>query len=133
MAQEWSQFRMDATHSGYNPKENQIGVGNVGAPQRAWTGATGADFASSPAVVNGVAYVGAYDGELHAFAAASGSPLWTAVDRRSRHGSPAVVNGVAYVRSRGNSVRVRRRGDHRLLGYSESLLAAVDRHHRRRL
>jgi outer membrane protein assembly factor BamB len=75
-----------------------------------WTGATGyvIEF-SSPAVANGVVYIGSADGNLYAFSAAgttncSGTPktcksLWTAAAGRSVVSSPAVANGVVYVGS----------------------------------
>jgi outer membrane protein assembly factor BamB len=64
---------------------------------------------SSPAVANGVVYVGSEDGKLYAFNAAgttncSGapktcSPLWSASAGTSVDSSPAVANGVVYVGS----------------------------------
>ena len=86
-----------------------ISPGNVSSLVTAWTGAIGSgSTSSSPAVVNGTAYIGSDDGTLYAFDASgttgcSGvpktcSPLWTA-----RGGfvesSPAVVQGVVYVGS----------------------------------
>lgn len=54
---------------------------------------------SAPAVANGVAYIGAADGGLHAFAAADGKPLWTSRTGGSIQSSPAVANRVVYVGS----------------------------------
>src|SRR5205807_9072111 len=97
---DWPSFRHDATHSGTNPDETTIGTGNVASLTTAWTGATGNLITSSPAVANGTAYVGAYDGKLYAFDAAgvtncSGapttcSPLWTGATGDYIHSSPAV-------------------------------------------
>jgi outer membrane protein assembly factor BamB/uncharacterized membrane protein YoaK (UPF0700 family) len=56
-------------------------------------------------VANGVAYIGAHDGKLYAFAvgcAAGGgicAPLWTGATGDSIHSSPAVANGVVYIGS----------------------------------
>jgi outer membrane protein assembly factor BamB len=65
--------------------------------------------ASSPAVANGVVYVGSDDGKLEAFDAngvsgCSGNPktcipLWTASAGSEVRSSPAVANGVVYVGS----------------------------------
>jgi outer membrane protein assembly factor BamB len=52
-----------------------------------------------PAVANGVVYVGAQDGNLHAYDAASGQELWTAPG--AGISIPAVANGVVYVGSGG--------------------------------
>jgi outer membrane protein assembly factor BamB len=72
----------------------------------AWTGATGgAIYYSSPAVANGVVYVGSEDGRLYAYAVgcASGGtcdPLWTgAITGSYMASSPAVATGVVYVGS----------------------------------
>ena len=86
-----------------------------------WTAATGATnypvTASSPAVANGVVYIGSYDHKLYAFDAAGGaanctgtapnrtcSPLWTAATGASIYSSPAVANGVVYVASINNKL-----------------------------
>ncbi len=53
---------------------------------------------SSPAVANGVVYVGSDDGKLHAFDTA-GKSLWTASIGNCVRSSPAVANGVVYVGS----------------------------------
>jgi outer membrane protein assembly factor BamB len=80
-----------------------------------WTGATGSIIGdSSPAVANGLVYVGSFDNKLYAFSAAAGStnctttgtppvttctPLWTGATGFSIRSSPAVANGVVYVGS----------------------------------
>src|SRR5437667_6816007 len=83
----WPQFRFNGSHSGTNPTEKMISPGNVSSLVTAWTGAIGSgSTSSSPAVVNGTAYIGSDDGTLYAFDASgttgcSGvpktcSPLW---------------------------------------------------------
>src|SRR6266496_5705672 len=57
-AGDWPQFRHDLSHSGTNPDEATIGVGNVAGLQTMFTGATGSLVESSPAMANGVVYVG---------------------------------------------------------------------------
>jgi outer membrane protein assembly factor BamB len=119
---DWTMFRFGPQHTGYNPGESTIGVGNVGTLVQKWRGATGSAVYSSPAVANGVVYVDSigdspnfgFNGKLSAFSAAgttncSGtpkacSPLWTFtppndVSLRADflYSSPAVVNGVVYV------------------------------------
>ena len=73
------------------------------------TGTTGGLMLSSPAVANGIVYVGSQDSKLYAFDAAgttscSGAPktctsLWTATTGGVVLSSPTVVNGVVYVAS----------------------------------
>ncbi len=76
-----------------------------------WTGTTGGpmQFGASPAVANGLVYVGSGDSSLYAFDAAgilncsgdpkSCSPLWTAPTGGSITSTPAVAGGVLYVGS----------------------------------
>ncbi|MGB8908718.1 MAG: PQQ-binding-like beta-propeller repeat protein [Candidatus Cybelea sp.] len=54
---------------------------------------------SSAAVVNGMAYVGSYDGNAYALKAATGARLWTFLTGGEVFSSPAVVNGVVHVGS----------------------------------
>src|SRR6266540_1381756 len=102
---DWPQFHHDNSHSGTQPDEAIIGVSNVATLATAWTApATGA-YQSSPAVVDGVVYVGATG--LLAYDAAgvtncSGSPtvcspLWTGPTGDSIYASPAVDDGAVYV------------------------------------
>jgi outer membrane protein assembly factor BamB len=111
---DWPQFRLGPEHSGYNATESTIGVGNVGSLVEKWTATTGGAVYSSPAVVNGVLYVGSYDNKLYAFDAngkanCSGTPktcapLWTAPTGGLVYSSPAVANGVVYVGSSDNNL-----------------------------
>jgi outer membrane protein assembly factor BamB len=52
---------------------------------------------SSPAVVNGVVYVGSYDGDVYALNAANGVKLWNYTTGNYVDSSPAVANGVVYI------------------------------------
>ncbi|HWS83724.1 MAG TPA: PQQ-binding-like beta-propeller repeat protein [Ktedonobacteraceae bacterium] len=68
-----------------------------------WTAQTGFVIDSSPAVADGVVYVGSQDDKLYAFKAdgcgqASCAPLWAA-QTGGGVSSPAVANGVVYVGS----------------------------------
>jgi outer membrane protein assembly factor BamB len=54
---------------------------------------------SSPAVANGVVYVGSDDGDFYAFDAKTGAALWSAATGGAVESSPAVANGVVYVGS----------------------------------
>ena len=65
-----------------------------------WSYTTGGAVESSPAVANGVVYIGSDDGNLYALNASTGAKLWS---YNSGHllekSSPAVANGVVYVGS----------------------------------
>ena len=52
---------------------------------------------SSPAVVNGVVYVGSTDGNLYAFQTSDGTKVWSFATGAKVSSSPAVFNGVVYV------------------------------------
>lgn len=72
----WAQFRNGVKHQGLNPVENVLDPANVAGLNQAWAGFTGAPVASSPAVgLNGVVYVGSFDGNLFAFNATTGALL----------------------------------------------------------
>ena len=103
---DWAQFHNGPTHEGYNTAETTLSPSNVANLVVAWTGATGLNITSSPAVANGVVYVGSWDGKLYAYAVgcASGggscTPLWTgATSTYIFSSSPAVAGGVVYVGS----------------------------------
>jgi hypothetical protein len=102
---DWPQFRNVPTHSGYNATETTLSPSNVDALGVAWTATTGAAIWSSPAVANGVVYVGSSDGKLYAYAVGCNSgggtcsPLWTATTGSGVESSPAIANGVVYVGS----------------------------------
>ncbi len=60
----------------------------------------GAAVVSSPAVANGVVYVGSSDQNVYALNASTGALLWKyTTGGQIDHSSPAVTNGVVYVGS----------------------------------
>jgi len=103
---DWPQFRYGPAHTGYNPFENVLTFANSYQLGKAWTGATGNAVYSSPAVANGMVYVGSADGKLYAFDASATTacantlctPLWTAA-MSGAAGNPAVADGVVYIDS----------------------------------
>ena len=102
---DWVQFRESPAHQAHNTSEAAISDTNVHALGLAWTGATGAAVNSSPAIANGVTYVGSNDGKLYAFAvgcATNGSactPAWSYPVGTDVQSSPAVSGGVVYAGS----------------------------------
>ncbi len=98
------QFGFDAQHSRFNPYESELSPATVSTLVQAWNATTGNAIGSSPAVANGVVYVGSGDHKLYAFKAdGCGQPtcsfLWTASAGGAIESSPAVANGVVYVGS----------------------------------
>ena len=65
-----------------------------------WSAATAGEVDSSPAVADGVVYVGSTDRYLYAFDAATGEEVWRVATGGFIISSPAVANGVVYVGSR---------------------------------
>ena len=63
---------------------------------------------SSPAVANGVLYVGSQDSNIYAFDAGTGAALWTAFTGAAVDSAPAVADGTVYVGS----------GDHQLYAFA---------------
>ncbi|GAB3023603.1 CARDB domain-containing protein [Natronobiforma cellulositropha] len=69
-----------------------------------WNFTTGDNARSSPMVVDGVVYVGSYDGNVYAIDAHDGGELWRYETDDRVYGDPAVADGIVYVGSRDNSV-----------------------------
>ena len=62
----WTEFHM-ADMRRWNRCENVLNVNNVENLYKKWSHKTGSAVESSPAVVNGVVFVGSYDGNVYAF------------------------------------------------------------------
>ncbi len=98
----WSQFHFDADGTRLNPYENVLNAKNVGNLNLKWTHNVGNLVdGSSPAVVDGVVYIGA--DSLYALNADSGAALWS-YPLRNLEASPAVGNGVVYSNSQDGNI-----------------------------
>ena len=103
---DWPQFRFDRRHTGFQPFETTLNASNVPRLQLAWQAQLGvlANY-SSPAVVNGVAYIGSSDGRLWTYRASGcgqqicTTPLWTSTNLGQVIDSPTVANGLVYIGS----------------------------------
>ncbi len=84
-------FRGDLQHTGVY---DAAGVPKLNGVK--WKFHTGGRVISSPAVVNGVAYVGSTDGNLYAIEAGSGALKWKFETKSWEVSSPAVVSGLVY-------------------------------------
>jgi outer membrane protein assembly factor BamB len=101
----WAKFHFSVTNSGLNPYENVIGQANVSGLKKAWSESSTSSIASSPAVYNGVVYVGSQFNGLKAYSAPSGTLLWTGATQNGAQinvSSPAVANGVVYIAATDN-------------------------------
>jgi outer membrane protein assembly factor BamB len=90
----WQMFHHDVWHTGYStsmaPNTNQS----------LWNYTTGNYVYSSPAIVDGVVYVGSYDGKVYALNATTGVQVWNyTASIGGVYSSPAVAGGVVYVGS----------------------------------
>jgi len=116
---DWPMFRNGPDHTGFS-RDTSISKTDVTALVPTWTATTGAAINSSPAVANGVVYIGSGgglqggDNRLYAFDAAGTtncsstpktcSPLWTASAGGAFDTAPAVANGVVYIGSFDNKL-----------------------------
>ena len=90
------QFRYNAQHTGdYSPVAGPVPSNG----QLLWNYTITGYVGSSPAVVNGVVYVGSADNNVYALNATTGTKLWNYTTDSYVYSSPAVVNGVVYVGS----------------------------------
>jgi outer membrane protein assembly factor BamB len=102
-------FGFGPEHTRTDPVSSSLNTSNVASLTLKGTAVTGAAVESTPAVANGVVYVGSNDSKLYAFPSSlngtcSGSPticppVWTAATGGPVGSSPAVVGGVVYVGS----------------------------------
>ena len=83
----WPTFRLATSRVGTTGSA-------TGTPEPAWTFDTGGVVESSPAIVDGVVYVGTFAGRLHALDAATGAELWAFPVGGLLRASPSVIDGV---------------------------------------
>jgi len=102
---DWTQFHRDNMQR-WNPYETVLGVGNVGGLQVKWK-YQNSFTQSSPAVANGVVYLGSSGGgtsRVFALNATTGTVLWSYYIGDDVVSSPAVANGVVYFTSQDKNV-----------------------------
>jgi outer membrane protein assembly factor BamB len=96
----WAQFRKRASHDGHNFGENVLSPTTVGGLSLLWKYATH-NTVDSPAVSNGVVYIGTGDGKVYALNASTGALLWKHTGGGGGFSSPTVSSGVVYFNSAG--------------------------------
>jgi outer membrane protein assembly factor BamB len=101
----WSEFHR-TNMMRWNPYEHVLNVHNVGSLHNKWRYNTANLVLSSPAVANGVVYVGSESSGVYALNASTGALLWSYFtgDGYAVDSSPAVANGVVYFGSADNNV-----------------------------
>jgi outer membrane protein assembly factor BamB len=77
---------------------------NATTGAKVWSYTTGGNILSSPAVVNGIVYIGSVDGNVYALNATTGAKLWSFATGAAVQSSPAVANGMVYVGSNNDNV-----------------------------
>ncbi len=102
---DWPRFHQNLASTGFNAFEWKLGTNNVPGLHLLWLGPTAGNTGtrSSPAVADGVAYIGAENGKVYAFPASCSnpcSPLWTGQTDDAVVSTPVVASGVVYVGSR---------------------------------
>jgi len=115
----WAQSQFSANHTGLNPYENVLNPSNVGNIDLRWSYPFGVPVWTSPAVANGVVYVGSvsyvpYNLTVSALSASTGALLWNYIAGGQTY-APALANGVAYVTSTDGSVNALNAGTGALL------------------
>ena len=75
-ADDWPMYLYDLKHSSFNPHESKIDKNNVGTLKAKWTMQLPAALAAGPTIVDGVIYVGDWDGFFYAIDAKTGGKIW---------------------------------------------------------
>jgi parallel beta-helix repeat protein len=89
----WAMFHGDMGHTGYSESPAP------GTNQTQWNFTAGAAVSSSPAVANGIVYVGSDDANVYALDQYTGAQIWKFQTGGKVRSSPAVAGGRVYVGS----------------------------------
>jgi outer membrane protein assembly factor BamB len=94
---DWTQYHRDNMQR-WNPYETMSGVNNVETLKLKWRYSIESETVggSSPAVANGVVYLGGPATDLYALIASTGEKMWSYTTGAGISSSPAVVNGLVY-------------------------------------
>ena len=77
-------------------EDNNVYALNASTGAKLWSFTTGNSVESSPAVANGVVYIGSADQNIYALNATTGAKLWNFTTGAIVESSPTVANGVVY-------------------------------------
>ena len=98
----WSTFGFDAGNARFNPTETVIGPSSVAGLEVEWRIDELVGVASTPAVVDGIVYVGDWVGRVHAFSTADGTEVWSTQLEGSSVMSSVTVAGDAVFATTGS-------------------------------
>jgi outer membrane protein assembly factor BamB len=101
---DWSMFHNGFTRQGVNSSETDLSPATVPNLTLKWSYMTGASVWSSPAVADGIVYIGSDDRSVYALDADTGAVVWSKQTRGKVRSPPAVVKGVVYVGSEDHKV-----------------------------
>lgn len=93
---DWPTYGFDLSRNRFNPREGVIGRRSASRLAVRWFFSTGtgtAAVSASPSVVNGVVYVGSWNGTMYALDAYTGGPSWT-FDIHDPHPDDRVFPGI---------------------------------------
>ncbi|MFC7008920.1 outer membrane protein assembly factor BamB family protein [Halalkalicoccus salilacus] len=108
----WPTFRYDAANTGVQPD-----AGGPSDLETEWTFETDGSVYASPSIVDGVVYVGSYDGTMYALDAADGTERWTFDVGENVLSSASIDGDYCYVGgSTGRSTRSKPRPARRRIG-----------------
>ena len=100
----WTQFLFVPRGGRHNPYESVLNPTTVRNMILRWSHQTGGSLDSSPAVVNGIVYVGSYDNHVYALNAKTSTLLWKYTTGGRVRSSPAVASGVVFAGAFDNNV-----------------------------
>ncbi len=83
----------------YTSAANGVRTFNAGTGALLWTATIGSGIDDLPAIANGIVYIAAEDGKLHALNASTGVQLWSTAIGGYIYSSPSTANGVVYIGS----------------------------------
>ena len=75
--QDWTMFGFDLAHTSFNSAKSAITPATIKRLEPKWTNSVGAPLAAAVTLVNGILYVGAWDGNFYAIKAVDGTVLWS--------------------------------------------------------
>jgi glucose dehydrogenase len=73
---DWSQYRFDASRTGFNRFESILGPGNVANLTELWRYQTGGPVSCSPTVARGYLHVNSGDGQIYTLLSSNGQLVW---------------------------------------------------------
>jgi outer membrane protein assembly factor BamB len=95
----WDGYGFNQYGTRFNRYENVLTPANASTLVQDWSYTTSGSILSSPAVANGIVYVGSDDDSVYALNAASGALVWRYSTGSLVRSSPAIANGIVYIGS----------------------------------